>query len=96
LDGYPVTRTTSPEPVWVFDRRTPLSCHPSLDYGIVVNWVIAEHKSQGFFQMELGRRTHEHFWLFEASGEAGAARWRELVQAMEQQSHSRHSVQNVA
>jgi len=96
LDGYPVTRTTSPEPVWVFDRRTPLSCHPSLDYGIVVNWVIAEHKSQGFFQMELGRRTHEHFWLFEASGEAGAARWRELVQAMEQQSHSRHNVQNVA
>ena len=96
LNGFPVTRTTSTQPVWVFDRRTPLSCHPSLDYSIVVNWVIAEHKSQGFFQMELGRRTHEHFWLFEASGEAGVARWRDLVQTMEQHSLSRHSVQNVA
>ena len=68
LTGYPLTRTTTAKPIWSFDRRTPLSCHRSLDYSIVVNWVIAEHKSQGFFQMEYGRRTHEHFWLFEAAG----------------------------
>ena len=82
LQGYPLTRTTKPEPLWSFDRRTPLSCHPSLDYSIVVNWVIAEHKSQGFFQMEYGRRTREYFWLFEASGAKGAARAREFVRAM--------------
>ena len=65
LDGFPLTRTTSSEPAWTFDRRTPLKCHPALDYSIVVNWVIAEHKSQGIFQMEYGRRTQEQFWLLD-------------------------------
>jgi len=80
LSGYPATKTLDPAPVWSFDRRTPLSCHESLDHSIVVNWVISEHKSQGFFQMECGRRTHEHFWLFEVSGEAGATRWSDIAQ----------------
>jgi LmbE family N-acetylglucosaminyl deacetylase len=86
LSGYPVTRTTSPKPVWSFDRRTPLSCHRSLHHSIIVNWVISEHKSQGFFQMEGSQRTHEHFWLFEVSGEAGAARWRDILGKLDQNS----------
>jgi len=92
LIGYPLTRTTSSEPFWSFDRRTPLACDPSLNYSIVVNWVIAEHKSQGFFQLENGRRTHEHFWLFEAGGKAGAARARGFVRTMVQGSASQSSV----
>ncbi len=80
LEGFPLTRTTSSQPAWTFDRRTPLKCHRALDYSIVVNWVIAEHKSQGIFQMEYGRRTQEHFWLFKASGPSGAARWRNFLQ----------------
>jgi LmbE family N-acetylglucosaminyl deacetylase len=84
LGGYPVTRTIDPAPVWSFDRRTPMNCHPQLDHRIVVNWVISEHKSQGFFQMEGCRRTHEHFWLFEVSGEAGTARWRDRAHKLEQ------------
>lgn len=82
LSGYPATRTADPAPVWSFDRRTPLSCHRSLDHSIVANWVISEHKSQGYIQMEVGRRTHEHFWLFEISGEAGATRWRGIVEEL--------------
>lgn len=82
LDGFPLTRTVVPEPVWSFDRRTPLYCHRELDYSIVVNWVIAEHKSQGIFQMEYGRRTREFFWLCNVSGEAGAARWRYFLQTL--------------
>ncbi len=66
---------TSAGPLWCFDRRTPFSDHPELDYRIVANWVMAEHKSQGLFQMELGRWTHECFWLFEVSGKEGCVRW---------------------
>lgn len=83
LDGYPLTRTAAPEPVWVFNRRTPLSCHRALDYSIISNWVIAEHKSQGAFQMEFGRRTHECLWLFAACGESGAVRWRKFIGSFE-------------
>jgi LmbE family N-acetylglucosaminyl deacetylase len=71
LPGYPLTRTVAKAPLWGFDRRSSMTCHPALDYSIVVNWVIAEHKSQGFFQMEYGRRTREYFWLFEAGGKVG-------------------------
>lgn len=37
----------------------------SLNYNIVVNWVIAEHKSQGLFQTESGKHSHENFWVFD-------------------------------
>ncbi len=83
LGGYALTRTTSSTPAWQFDRRTPLACHPTLDYSIVVNWAIAEHKTQGLFQLENARRTHEHFWLFSASGETGAAKWSEFLKLLE-------------
>ncbi len=83
LAGYPLSRATSSEPFWSFNRNTTLACHRSLSYSIVVNWVIAEHKSQGVFQLESGRRTYEHFWLFEAAGKAGASRARDFVRAME-------------
>jgi len=33
-----------------------------------VNWVIAEHKSQGLFQSDYSREEFEEFWLFEVSG----------------------------
>jgi LmbE family N-acetylglucosaminyl deacetylase len=80
LEEFPLTRTTHPEPVWEFDRRTRMRCHHALEYSIVANWVTAEHKSQGMFQMESGRRTHESFWLFDACGAAGAARWHRFLQ----------------
>jgi LmbE family N-acetylglucosaminyl deacetylase len=84
LEGFPLTRTTSSQPAWTFDRRTPLKCHRALDYSVVVNWVIAEHKSQGIFQMEYSRRTQEHFWLFEAGGPSGAARWRNFLHKVDE------------
>ena len=83
LDGFSLTCATAPEPIWVFNRRTPMNCHCALDYSIISNWVIAEHKSQGAFQMEFGRRTHECLWLFAACGESGAARWRTFIASFE-------------
>jgi len=67
---------------WIFDRRTPMTCHHALNYSVIVNWVIAEHKSQGLLQMDGGRRTHESFRLFALSGTQAAARWREFATRM--------------
>ena len=72
LAGYPSTRA---EFTWSLDRRTPLPCHPALNYSIIVNWAVSEHKSQGFFQMENSRRRFEYFWLFEAGGKVARSRW---------------------
>jgi LmbE family N-acetylglucosaminyl deacetylase len=79
LDNHRLTRPFSAKPIYVFDRRTPMHCHAGLDYSVISNWVIAEHKSQGAFQMEFGRKTLECFWLFELSGEPGKDRWRKFI-----------------
>jgi LmbE family N-acetylglucosaminyl deacetylase len=81
--GAPLTRVTTSEPAWRFDRRTPMEGHPMLDHSIVVNWVIAEHKSQGMFQMEMARRHFECFWLFEISGAGGRSCWDKLLRLLE-------------
>ena len=47
-------------------RSEPLPDDPSLNYSIIVNWVIAEHKSQGLFQTEYGRHSHENFWVLDS------------------------------
>ena len=56
------------DPLLVFDREASFGFRSALNYQIVVNWVIAEHKSQGLFQTESGKTDGEFFWLFEASG----------------------------
>jgi LmbE family N-acetylglucosaminyl deacetylase len=50
-------------PVAIFDRTAAFGYHGALNYQIVVNWVIAEHKSQGLFQQESGRHQVEAFWV---------------------------------
>jgi LmbE family N-acetylglucosaminyl deacetylase len=69
--GEPLTRTTGIEPAFVFDRTKPFGYQNALNYQIVVNWMIAEHKSQGLFQTDYGRHDVERFWMFEAGGTAG-------------------------
>jgi N-acetylglucosamine malate deacetylase 2 len=50
-------------PALVFDRTATFGYHDALNYQIVVNWVIAEHKSQGLFQRDCGRHELEEFWV---------------------------------
>ncbi len=66
LPGYPVTAVDPATPVAVFDRRGPLSPDGQLDYRIIVNWLIAEHKSQGTMQLFMMRPEAdlERFWFF--------------------------------
>lgn len=55
-------------PALVFDRTASFGYHDALNYQIVVNWVIAEHKSQGLFQRECGRHELEEFWVLGGNG----------------------------
>jgi hypothetical protein len=64
LSGYPLTATDSLNPQFQFDRDTRFGYQRSLSYQIVVDWVIAEHKSQGLFQTRCQQDRFENFWLF--------------------------------
>jgi hypothetical protein len=74
LPDQPLTRTVDAAPVIEFDRAATFGYRDELSYQIVVNWVIAEHKSQGLFQNDCGKHRYEEFWLFEASGRDAAHR----------------------
>lgn len=68
---YPLTATATDAPAFSFDRRNSFGYHDALNYAIVVNWMIAEYKSQGLFQTDTGKHDQESFWLFAVSGARG-------------------------
>ncbi len=78
LPSVPMTSTVADQPVIRFDRNTSFGFHNALSYQIVVNWVIAEHKSQGLFQTDTGKDEFERLWLFKVSGKNAASRADEL------------------
>ncbi len=81
--GYPITRVTASQPSFTFDRLQPLSPDGRLNYQIVVNWLIAEHKTQGTMQLLINRGDLERFWLFQMNGDEGAARAEALFRRLE-------------
>jgi len=81
LPGATLTRTASGEPAIVFDRSAPFGQQSALNYHIVANWVIAEHKSQGLFQTDFGKHDAERFWAFALTPRA-LERSRELARRL--------------
>jgi N-acetylglucosamine malate deacetylase 2 len=63
LPAYPQTAPLPSAPVFRFERNTKFGFNHALNYQIVVNWVIAEHKSQGLFQTDCNRYDEERFWI---------------------------------
>lgn len=68
LHDFPITRPIDASPVVVFDRGRRFGFQSALNYHIVVNWVIAEYKSQGLFQHDYNKRDLERFWAFASGG----------------------------
>jgi LmbE family N-acetylglucosaminyl deacetylase len=70
---YPITRVRPGSEPFVFDRTQALSPDGRLDYRIVVNWLIAEHRTQGTMQLLVNRGDIERFWFFEMNDPAAYA-----------------------
>jgi LmbE family N-acetylglucosaminyl deacetylase len=70
LAGYPITSVSGAAAPFVFDRTERLSPDGQLDYRIIVNWLIAEHKSQGTMQLLVNRGEVERYWFFAANDPA--------------------------
>ncbi len=87
IPGQPLTRTFDEKPAFVFNRDASFGYRDALNYQIVVNWFIAEHKSQGLFQTDSGKHQLEQFWLFEASGRDAESRARELAAHLKPAAH---------
>lgn len=77
LKGFPVTNVSDSIP-FQFDRTQKFGYREVLDYKIIVNWLIAEHKSQGTMQLLMNRGDIENYWYLDINPENGKIKAKEL------------------
>lgn len=64
LKNYTETKVEGGKAAYMVDRTASFGFKKKLNYKIVVNWEIAEHKSQGTMQLAMNMGDYENFWLF--------------------------------
>ena len=81
LHDYPESKVVA-GPVHEFDRTQPFGHRDKLDYRVIVNWVIAAHKSQGTMQIAMSRGERERFFVLDTDSmdpHARTAAWFEAL-----------------
>ena len=82
LKEYPITKISTGKPDFVFDRTQGFGYKNRLNYKIIVGWLIAEHKSQGTMQLQLGKGDLEHFWFFDSNPRSSYASTKALFEKL--------------
>jgi LmbE family N-acetylglucosaminyl deacetylase len=82
LRDYPLTRPQSATPQFTFDRLQSFGYRHVLNYKIIVNWAIAEHKSQGTEQLDINRSDEEQYWLYAINADSAAIKTKQLFDAL--------------
>ena len=78
LKEYSETKLRTGLAPFQVDRSTKFGFKRSLDYHVIVNWEIAEHRSQGTMQLAMNKGDLENFWYFELNGDAGLEKCKNL------------------
>ncbi|MEO6695923.1 MAG: PIG-L family deacetylase, partial [Ignavibacteria bacterium] len=81
FEKFPIT-TVSDSISFEFDRTQKFGFKDALDYKIIVNWVIAEHKSQGTMQLLMNRGDIENYWYFDVNPKSSLQRTQELFELL--------------
>lgn len=78
LPGWPVTRHLRDAGPFVFDRSQKFGFRDRLDYRVITNLAMAQHRSQGTYLLMAGRSTAEAFVIFALQTPDAVARAQEL------------------
>jgi len=82
LPAYPLTKIENNAPIYTFNRKTPFGFNDKLNYNIVVNWLIAEHKSQGTMQTFMNQGDKEIFHFFSINSDEKKEKTHQFFQSM--------------
>jgi hypothetical protein len=82
LAGYTESRVEGDTAIYRFDMSAPFGYKNALNYKIVVNWEIAEHKSQGTMQLYMSHGDYENFWYFAMNRPEGKAKCEALFEQL--------------
>lgn len=77
-NDFPFAGARPIDPPLEFDLAQPFGYQDKLDYRIIANWVIAEHKSQGIMQKYMNSFDTERFFLFAIDDDRGVERTKAL------------------
>lgn len=84
LAGHPKTKAMQGV-VFEFDRNQPFGYDNRLNYNIIANWVIAEHKSQGTMQLLMTRQpVIEQYRYLEINGTGGMDKAADYFRAVDE------------
>ena len=83
LEGQPKTKVMVGE-IFEFDRNQTFGFNDRMNYNIIGNWVIAEHKSQGTMQLltQSDKGVIEQYWYVEMNGIKGLDKTRQFFEAI--------------
>lgn len=82
LGGYPITKINRDVAPFEFDRTQTFGHNNRLDYNIIANWVIAEHKSQGTMQQFMDVGKVEQYWYYDLNRLEEVQRTRAFFEAV--------------
>lgn len=82
LKGYPISKIMEEYPSMKFDRRQTFGHDNRLNYKIIGNWVIAEHKSQGTMQLLMSRGNVEQYWPYAINTKSKLAKAKAYFEAV--------------
>jgi hypothetical protein len=82
--NYKETQTVNDTPLVNVDRTARFSFKNKVNYKVIANWEIAEHKSQGVTQMSMNDGDLEEFWYFKINGDAGVKKTKQLFDLLKQ------------
>lgn len=82
LNNYAETKTASQLPLFTTDRTASFGYNNQLSYKIIVNWEIAEHKSQGTMQLAMNRGDYEIFWSFAMNTKESVNKARHMFESL--------------
>lgn len=82
LQTYPITAVKNEFPSAQFNRNQSFGYNNKLNYSIIANLVIAEHKSQGAMQLAAGKGDIEYFWNYSLNSQDSELNIKQLFDRM--------------
>ena len=82
LKDYTITELNKDVKPFILDRTVKFGYANALDYKIIVNWEIAEHKSQGTVQAMMNEGDYENFWFFKLNDASGIEKCKTLFEKL--------------
>jgi LmbE family N-acetylglucosaminyl deacetylase len=82
LKNYSETRIEGKDAMYSFDKTVGFGYKNKLSYKIIVNWEIAEHKSQGTMQLAMNMGDYEIYWFFSQNNPSGKEKCKAFFESL--------------